>query len=100
MSLVKTNHDPSATVPGIERILAAARERKPFERAAFLDEACAGDEQLRKEVEAPSPTTHLIVSSAARPRKLLASYSPTCLSAAAKVEANNTDKQLAVDERR
>ena len=27
-------------------------ERAPIKRAAFLDEACAGDESLRKQVEA------------------------------------------------
>ena len=35
----------------IDRIFAAALEREPATRAAFLDEACAGDEQLRKEVD-------------------------------------------------
>ena len=35
----------------IDRIFAAALEFEPRERAAFLDEACAGDEQLRTEVE-------------------------------------------------
>ncbi len=35
----------------IDRIFAAALELEPAERAAFLDEACAGDELLRKEVE-------------------------------------------------
>ncbi|MEP6819910.1 MAG: protein kinase [bacterium] len=35
----------------IDRIFAAALEREPAERPAFLDEACGGDEQLRKEVE-------------------------------------------------
>ncbi len=35
----------------IDRIFAAALEREPAERAVFLDEACAGDEELRKEVE-------------------------------------------------
>ena len=35
----------------IDRIFAAALEHAPAERAAFLDEACAGDELLRKEVE-------------------------------------------------
>jgi len=35
----------------IDRIFAAALEREPAARAAFLDEACAGDELLRKEVE-------------------------------------------------
>ena len=35
----------------IDRIFAAALEREPAARAAFLDEACADDELLRKEVE-------------------------------------------------
>jgi serine/threonine-protein kinase len=35
----------------IDRIFAAALEREPAERAAFLDRACGGDEELRKEVE-------------------------------------------------
>ena len=35
----------------IDHLLEAALEREPNERAAFLDEACAGDEVLRKEVE-------------------------------------------------
>jgi eukaryotic-like serine/threonine-protein kinase len=35
----------------IDRILAAALECEPPRRAAFLHEACAGDEELRKEVE-------------------------------------------------
>jgi serine/threonine-protein kinase len=35
----------------IDGIFAAALEREPAARAAFLDEACAGDERLRKEVE-------------------------------------------------
>jgi eukaryotic-like serine/threonine-protein kinase len=34
----------------IERLYHAALERGPDEREAFLDEACAGDEDLRKEV--------------------------------------------------
>src|SRR5262245_44574849 len=36
----------------IDELLDAALERDPKERAAFLDEACAGDEALRQEVEA------------------------------------------------
>jgi serine/threonine protein kinase len=36
----------------IDRVLEAAIEREPAERAAFLDEACGGDEALRREVEA------------------------------------------------
>ena len=35
----------------IDGIFAAALEREPAERASFLDGACAGDAQLRKEVE-------------------------------------------------
>jgi serine/threonine-protein kinase len=35
----------------IDRIFAAALEREPTVRAAFLDEACGEDEQLRAEVE-------------------------------------------------
>src|SRR6185295_16919493 len=35
----------------IDRLLDGALEREPDERAAFLDEACSGDESLRKEVE-------------------------------------------------
>jgi serine/threonine protein kinase/Tfp pilus assembly protein PilF len=36
----------------IDRLLEEALERPPAQRAAFLDEACAGDEELRREVEA------------------------------------------------
>src|SRR5215510_6451359 len=36
----------------IERLVSLAQERQPHERARFLDEACAGDEQLRERVEA------------------------------------------------
>src|SRR5262245_52359005 len=35
----------------VERICQAALEREPSTRAAFLTEACAGDEALRREVE-------------------------------------------------
>jgi eukaryotic-like serine/threonine-protein kinase len=35
----------------VEEIYQAAAERKPEERAAFLAAACAGDEDLRREVE-------------------------------------------------
>lgn len=35
----------------IKALLDSALERKPGERSAFLDEACFGDESLRKEVE-------------------------------------------------
>src|SRR5215813_4838608 len=34
----------------IERLYHAALERGPDARGAFLDEACAGDEELRREV--------------------------------------------------
>jgi len=34
----------------IERLYHAALECEPEEREAFLDEACAGDEDLRREV--------------------------------------------------
>src|SRR3982751_6830941 len=36
----------------LDRLFHSALEREPEERAAFLDEACAGDQQLRTEVEA------------------------------------------------
>jgi len=36
----------------INRLFHSALEREPGQRAAFLDRACAGDESLRKEVEA------------------------------------------------
>jgi serine/threonine protein kinase/TolB-like protein/tetratricopeptide (TPR) repeat protein len=36
----------------LDELFHAALERKPQERAAFLDEACAGDEALRQRVEA------------------------------------------------
>ena len=36
----------------IDRVFQAALEREPFERMSFLEKACAGDETLRKEVEA------------------------------------------------
>ena len=35
----------------IDQVLAAALERDPADRPAFLDQACAGDPQLRAEVE-------------------------------------------------
>src|SRR5664279_309498 len=35
----------------VEEIYQTAAERKPEERAAFLAEACAGEEDLRREVE-------------------------------------------------
>ena len=36
----------------IEKLFYAALEREPNQRAAWLAEACAGDESLREEVEA------------------------------------------------
>src|SRR5437667_4651188 len=36
----------------LDSVFHSALERQPEERAAFLDEACVGDQQLRKEVEA------------------------------------------------
>ena len=36
----------------LDELFHAALEREPGERAAFLDDACAGDESLRKQVEA------------------------------------------------
>jgi eukaryotic-like serine/threonine-protein kinase len=36
----------------LDRLFHSALERGPAERADFLDEACAGDESLRREVEA------------------------------------------------
>ena len=41
----------SARWQEIDRIFAAALERDPAVREAFLDGACSGDEQLRAEVE-------------------------------------------------
>jgi hypothetical protein len=35
----------------VERLYQAALEREPSQRAAFLEEACVGDEELRREVE-------------------------------------------------
>ena len=37
--------------PQIDKVFQAAVERAPEERAAFLDEACQGDEELRRAVE-------------------------------------------------
>ena len=36
----------------LDELFHAALEREPEERAAFLKEACRGDEELRKKVEA------------------------------------------------
>ena len=35
----------------IEELYHSAREREPGERSAFLDQACRGDVELRREVE-------------------------------------------------
>src|SRR6266545_2299529 len=35
----------------VDRLFDAALERKPHERAAFVREACAGDEELQRAVE-------------------------------------------------
>jgi serine/threonine-protein kinase len=35
----------------VDRLFGVALEREPHERGAFLDEACAGDEPLRREIE-------------------------------------------------
>ena len=35
----------------IDAIFHAALQHKPDERGAFIDEACQGDEELRREVE-------------------------------------------------
>jgi hypothetical protein len=35
----------------VDRLLGAALEREPHERAAFLSEACGDDEALRRDVE-------------------------------------------------
>ena len=36
----------------LDKLFHSALERRTEERAAFLDEACAGDESLRRQVEA------------------------------------------------
>ena len=36
----------------LDTLFHSALEREPHDRASFLDEACAGDQQLRREVEA------------------------------------------------
>ena len=49
------DRSPSALSPEhwqkLDRIFDAALDRAPLDRRAFLDEACAGDPSLRKEVE-------------------------------------------------
>ena len=60
----------------IEEIFEAAAERKPKERAAFLDEMCDGDRELRQEVESllahQQPTGGLISTLFYDAAKLLA----------------------------
>ena len=49
----------------VEAVLQAALEREPAERAALLDSACAGDPDLRQEVESlleAQPTQHFLGS--------------------------------------
>ena len=43
--------DPAARWRTVESLYHSARERPPEARAAFLSEACAGDEDLRRDVE-------------------------------------------------
>jgi serine/threonine protein kinase len=42
---------PAERSQQIEQLYHAARERNPDERAAFLEQACSGDDALRREVE-------------------------------------------------
>jgi hypothetical protein len=42
---------PAERSQRIEQLYHAARERDPGDRAAFLEQACAGDDALRREVE-------------------------------------------------
>src|SRR5688500_19134262 len=53
-----------SNVADVERICLAALERPPTERAAFLVQACHGDEALRQEVESllahASPAEHFL----------------------------------------
>src|SRR5437867_1783451 len=42
---------PAERSQRIEQLYHAARERDPGQRDAFLQQACAGDEALRREVE-------------------------------------------------
>jgi len=42
---------PAERSQQVEQIYHAARERDPRERAAFLAQACASDDALRREVE-------------------------------------------------
>src|SRR5262249_27455082 len=42
---------PAQRSQQVERLYHEARERGPLERAAFLAQACAGDDRLQREVE-------------------------------------------------
>src|SRR5437899_714127 len=42
---------PAERSQRIEQLFHAARERDPRERAAFLEQGCGGDDELRREVE-------------------------------------------------
>src|SRR5262245_52880356 len=63
MTLIRTNayqaspqippHAQKGKVAAVERLYHTALTRPIDERAAFLAEACAGDEALRREVESP-----------------------------------------------
>ena len=49
----------------VEAVLQAALKREPADRAALLDSACAGDPDLRQEVESlleAQPTQHFLGS--------------------------------------
>ena len=46
----------------LDKLFHSALEREPQERAEFLDDACAGDETLRKRVEALKRPTHFTTS--------------------------------------
>jgi hypothetical protein len=35
----------------VEKVLEAARDLEASQRAAFLDQACAGDDEMRREVD-------------------------------------------------
>ena len=45
------NHLTAERWQKIKELFHAALEREPNERRAFLDEACAGDKEIRREVE-------------------------------------------------
>ena len=54
----------------IDELFHAAAERAPHERAAFLDKACGGDEELCRKIE-----SLLVADMASQPRSAL-SYAP------------------------